>query len=165
MRTIWARQRFSATQVTSMAWVRPAIVRSQQCRTIVIRFFGNVRDEEQSRFYALRETKQAKESTKDCSDSCWSRFLAQSGRKIIFLSLRPQEIHHSSTAFPHAFALRATACRHSPLRATACKHSALRATACRHSALRATACKHTALRARALDSLGSANYAELLHVQ
>src|SRR5687767_2653391 len=70
--TICARQRFSATQVTSMTKDRPAIVRSKLCRT----YFKILEsgDEEQQEFYPPRETKQAKRSTKVRVISPGSRF-------------------------------------------------------------------------------------------
>src|SRR5688572_754618 len=53
------------------------------------------------RFYALRETKQAKRSTKAAFDRDSVTIHAESCAKKISLSRTPQQIHHPSTGFQH----------------------------------------------------------------
>src|SRR5918995_705248 len=94
-----ARQRFSATHVTSMTKDRPAIVRSRRCRTTVI--YVRKLKREAGRFYGSRGAKQAKRSTKAARHRASAAIRSESGEKKILLSCTPQEIHHPSTGFAH----------------------------------------------------------------
>jgi hypothetical protein len=63
----------------------------------------NRSDGEQRRFYVTRDRKQAKRSTKAGVDRGAAMIRSESDEKKISLSLAQQEIHHSSTGFPHAW--------------------------------------------------------------
>src|SRR5688572_14222008 len=103
------------------------------------------------RFYALREMKQAKRSTKEAFDRDSVTIHAESCEKKILLSRTPQQIHHPSTGFQHPPS-------HCVLRRDkSASHCALRASA-RH----ARRCASAMQERLPLDSLSTPNYSEVL---
>src|SRR5829696_1109860 len=67
IRTMFARQRFSATQVTSMTKGRPAIVRSKRCRTNQLSL--DCCEEEQRQILRIGSTETSE--TKDEASYCF----------------------------------------------------------------------------------------------
>ena len=117
------------------------MVRSRRCRTTVMNFRKS--EYERSREIlrtARRETSETKYEggvrSRVCGDS--RRIL----RKKILLSRPPQEIHHPSTGFPHAFASRFGV-----------------------QAPRVRSARQAVRGRSTLDSLRTANYSEVLHAQ
>ena len=157
---MWARQRFSATHVTSMTKVRPAIILSKQCCT-TFGWSGTISRSTRDFTYRQKRNK-TKRSTKAIVDCVVAMIRSESREKKMSAVARST----GNSLHVNRFSTRLRASR-----AAACKHAfALRATACiarsRDSGAdlsRRRAKREGGLRtcAHGLDSVGTAHYSEV----